>query len=187
MSMEKLDSLSAYELAKRIDQILGIKANVKKISDKSSSFFEFDDGDMSVYCSCAPVREIAQIEKGCNETHASYVSVLKLANEALDDDDISEAVKYCVFAILHEFGHFVFFQNVSETERREKVDERNHLLSAAKERLKSDAARGLLEIQSRSRYESSYRSIPFERIADEFARANIASVVEFLVLANGVD
>lgn len=187
MPMEELINLSAYELAKRIGQILGIEANVKKISDESGSFFEFDDSDMSVYCACVPIREIAQVEKGRDKTRVSYNSVLKLASDSLNDDDVPEAAKYCVFAILHEFGHFVFFQNASEVERREKVDERNRLLAVAKSRLRSDAEHGLFEVNSRSRYERSYREIPFERIADEFARDNMASVVDCLVHVNGAD
>ncbi len=187
MSMEELDSLSAFELARKIGRILGIKANVKKINEESGSFFEFDDSDMSVYCADWPIWRIAQTEKGCNKTRASYDSVLSLVSDFLGDGGVSEAVKYCIFAILHEFGHFVFFQNASEMERQEKVVERNRLLAAAKGRLKSDAEHGLSEIKGRSRYERSYRAIPFERIADESALENITLVVNSLVHMKEVD
>lgn len=183
MLMSELEIMSAYELARLIGRLIGIETSVKRCDSNSDSFFEFESDDMSVYCADVPVREIAKAEKNRGKTQASYYEILNMANNSLGDNNVPESVRYSVFAILHEFGHFVFFQSVESKECKEKIAERRRLLGIAQERLRRDAENGLSELESRSRYERSYRVIPFEQVADEFAQDNMAFVIGSLTHA----
>lgn len=178
------DQITAFELSELIAQSLKLNIAVcKEVS--GNSFFEFSPDDDVVYIANVPLRDIEKMEKKTLNTAVSYDILLSEAREVAAEcscgTDFRDYFLYCIFAILHEFGHLDTHRRFPVSDYMRLVDERGRLLARLKMKLRMAAILGHDEIDSRRDYEFGYRSIPFEKIADDYAKRLMPEVLAALV------
>lgn len=165
--------ITAFELSRIIAQSLELDITVYKEVGRDS-FFEFSPDDGAVYIANIPLRDIEKIEKRTLSTAVSYDILLAEAREAAMacsyGTDFRDCFLYCVFAILHEFGHLDAHRRFSLSDFMRLANERERYVARLKMKLQIAANFGYDEISSRRDYELGYRSIPFEKIADDYAK-----------------
>lgn len=178
------DRITAFELSELIAQSLKLDiAFCKEVS--RNSYFESSPDDNVVYIANVPLRDIEKKEKRASDTAVSYDILLFEAREVAAECSCGTVFRdcflYCVFAILHELGHIDTHRRFPASDYMELVDERERLLAQLKMKLQKASILGHDEIDSRRDYEFGYRSIPFEKIADDYAKRLMPEVLAALV------
>ena len=172
--------ITAFELSRIIAQSLELDIAVYKEVGRDS-FFEFSPDDDAVYIADVPLRDIEEIEKRTSSTAVPYDILLAEAREAAMacsyGTDFRDCFLYGVFAILHEFGHFDAHRRLSLSDFMGLANERERYVARLKMKLQIAANFGHDEIDSRREYELGYRSISFEKIADDYAKKLIPRVL----------
>lgn len=178
------ERITAFELSELIVQSLKLDIVVCKEVSRNS-FFEFSSDDDAVYIANVPLRDIEKMEKRASDTAVSYDILLSEAREVAAEcscsTDFRDCFLYCVFAILHEFGHLDTRRRFPASDYMRLVDERERLLAQLKMKLRIAANLDHDEIDSRCDYEFEYRSIPFEKNADDYAKRLMPEVLAALV------
>lgn len=176
--------ITAFELSRIIAQSLELDIAVYKEVGRDS-FFEFSPDDDAVYIANIPLRDIEQIEKRTPSTAVSYDVLLAEAREiALTcsyGTDFRDCFLYGVFAILHEFGHLDTHRRLSLYDFMRLANECERYVAQLKMKLQIAANFGRDEIDSRRDYEIGYRNIPFEKIADDYAKKLMPRVLASLI------
>lgn len=176
--------ITAFELSRIIAQSLELDIAVYKEVGRDS-FFEFSPDDDAVYIANIPLRDIEQIEKRTPSTAVSYDVLLAEARETAltcsSGADFRDCFLYGVFAILHEFGHLDTHRRLSPSDFMRLANECERYVARLKTKLQLAANFGHDEIDSRRDYELGYRSIPFEKIADDYAKKLMPRVLASLI------
>ena len=174
-----VDTITAYDLAKRLAECLAIDVQISSKVDKDA-YFQFDADKGTMLAARIAVSDIAASEKGNPRTAASYKAVLKLADGAFGScaERIPEAVRYAIFCCLHEFGHC--YQSIEWTtdELHAQDAVRKEMCAAAKEEAQTNADNGLLPGLVFQIFENKYRSIPIEKDADRRALAMVKPLLD---------
>lgn len=178
------DRITAFELSELIAQ--GLKLDIAVCKEVSpDSFFESSPDDNAVYIANVPLRDIEKMEKKASIAAVSYDILLSEAREVAAGcscgTDFRDYFLYCIFAILHEFGHLDTHRRFPASDYMRLVDERERLLARLKMKLRITANLNRNVIDSRRDYEFGYRSIPFEKIADDYAKRLMPEVPTALV------
>lgn len=176
--------ITAFELSRIIAQSLELDIAVCKEVGRDS-FFEFSPDDDAVYIASIPLRDIEEMEKRTPSTAVSYDILLAEARETAMTcsycTDFRDCFLYGVFAILHEFGHLDAHRRLSLSDFMRLASERGRYVAQLKMKLQIAANFGHDEIDSRRDYELGYRSIPFEKLADDYAKKLMPRVLASLI------
>lgn len=176
--------IAAFELSRKIAQSLELDIAVYEEVGRDS-FFEFSPDDGAVYIANIPLRDIEKLEKRTLSTAVSYDILLAEARETAMacscGMDFRDCFLYCVFAILHEFGHLDAHRRFSLSDFMKLANERERYVAQLKMKLQIAANFGHDEIGSRRDYELGYRSIPFEKIAGDYAKKLMPRALASLV------
>lgn len=175
---------TAFELSRLIARGLELDIAIFKEVGRDA-FFEFSPDDDAVYVANVPLQDIEEKEKKALNTAVSYEILLSKAREIARDCsygmDYRDCFLYCVFATLHEFGHFDTRQRLLASDYMRLANERERLLAQLKTKLQIASNLNRDERDSWREYELGYRNIPFEKIADDYAEKLMPEVLAALI------
>ena len=175
---------TAFELSRLIARGLELDIAIYKEVGRGA-FFEFSPDDDAVYVANVPLQDIEEREKKALNTAVSYEILLSKAREIAMacsyGMDYRDCFLYCVFATLHEFGHLDTRQRLLASDYMRLANERERLLAQLKTKLQIASNLNRDEMDSRREYELGYRNIPFEKIADDYARKLMPEVLAALI------
>lgn len=178
------DLITAFDLSRLIKQNLELDIVVcKEVSE--GSYFEFSPDVDTAYIANAPLWVIEENEKRAISTAVSHDILLSEAREIAANcshgKDFSDCFLYCIFAILHEFGHLEMHRCLPAPDYKRLEDERGDLLAQLKTKLQIAANLGHDEFDSRRDYELGYRNIPFEKYADDYAKKLMPELLDAFI------
>lgn len=171
--------MTTVELFKEITKLLDISVPcvVEKEYDKMYGYYWFETEDNSVHIFFCELPEMVKDEMGDggNENSIIYnviISKIKTVyNEVINTD---ENMILPIFYVLHEIGHYLACQpNLKEYEKR--GIEQNRQWQALKEKIEADQSDNYY--QAKHELAVSYRELPLEKEADEFALRNINNMI----------
>ena len=170
---------TAFQLANKIKRVLDSDVRIR-ISLNNATFFEYDSDEDVVIIAPVSLLEIEEKEKAQIASRAAYESERKFNGILLPD-----CFLYCVYSTLHEIGHHDYFVSSSATEFQGHVAQRESLLEFSKDKLINAIASGQDPRNSQEIFARSYRNIPFEKIADDYARRLMPVVLSKLLVEDG--
>lgn len=178
---------TAFQLANKIKRVLDSDVRIR-ISLNNATFFEYDSDEDVVIIAPVSLLEIEEKEKAQMASRAAYELVLMSAKTSARKFNgilLPDCFLYCVYSTLHEIGHHDYFVSSSATEFQGHVAQRESLLEFSKDKLINAIASGQDPRNSQEIFARSYRNIPFEKIADDYARRLMPVVLSKLLVEDG--
>lgn len=178
--MKLSEKTRAYDLAKEIAVALSSTVPIKRLTRQDSGFFAYDDKENAIYVSQERIRTISTAENAHLQTAADYNEILKLITNSPEIAEshacVSDAISYCIFSCLHEFGHADFFSSHTKEDVDRSVLDREHLIKKSHTDAQNYYDLFSDEIEAHARRAQAYRKIPFEQYADSYAIKHFAEV-----------
>ena len=176
---------TAFQLANEIKRVLDFDVKIRISLNSGASYFDYDSDEDAVIVASVSLSEIANNEKQKYSTLAAYELILNSSRKSVRcitaANKIPDPFLYCTYCTLHEIGHHVFHANSSAEEFRHAVEQRNTLLENHKEKLANSIASGRDVRKSQEIFARSYRNMPFEKWADDYAKGMLPEVISVLV------